>query len=82
MRMSFVLSVALTALLVSSLPTAADVTAQRGNGALTGITTVQRINTQGGKLSGACDQAGKLRATAYAADYVFFAQGLAALRPR
>ena len=48
-----------------------NVTAQRGNGALTGITTVQRINTQGGKLSGACDQAGKLRAAPYAADYVF-----------
>jgi len=48
-----------------------DVAARRGNGILTGITTVQRINTQGGKLNGVCDQAGKLRAAPYAADYVF-----------
>jgi hypothetical protein len=48
-----------------------NVVTQRGNGVLTGITTVQRINTRGGKLSGACDQAGKLRAAPYAADYVF-----------
>jgi hypothetical protein len=32
---------------------------------------VQRINTQGGKLDGVCDQAGKLRPVSYAADYVF-----------
>ena len=47
------------------------VVAQRGNGTLIGVTTVQRINTQGGKLNGECDQAGKLRAARYAADYVF-----------
>ena len=34
------------------------VVAQRGNGTLIGVTTVQRINTQGGKLNGECDQAG------------------------
>jgi hypothetical protein len=38
-----------------------NVVAQRGNGTLTGVTTVQRINTQGGKLNGTCDEAGKLR---------------------
>jgi hypothetical protein len=48
-----------------------NVTAQRGNGTLSRVTTVQRTNTQGGKLSGVCDQAGKLRAAPYAADYVF-----------
>jgi hypothetical protein len=48
-----------------------NVVAQRGNGTLTGVTTVQRINTKGGKLNGTCDQAGKLRAAQYAADYVF-----------
>jgi hypothetical protein len=48
-----------------------SVVAQRGNGTLTGVTTVQRINTQGGKPNGACDQAGRLRAVQYAADYVF-----------
>jgi hypothetical protein len=48
-----------------------NVVAQRGNGTLTGVTTVQRINTQGGKLNGVCDEAGKLRAAPYAADYIF-----------
>jgi hypothetical protein len=47
-----------------------SVVAQRGN-SLTGVTTVQRINTRGGNLNGACDEAGKLRAAPYAADYVF-----------
>lgn len=48
-----------------------NVAAQRGNGTLTGVTTVQRINTQGGKLNGVCEEAGKLRAAPYAADYIF-----------
>ena len=34
------------------------VTSRRGTGILTGVTTVQRINTAGGKLEGACDKAG------------------------
>jgi hypothetical protein len=48
-----------------------SVVSQRGNGVLTGITTVQRINTQGGKLDGACDKAGATRSAPYSADYVF-----------
>jgi Protein of unknown function (DUF3455) len=48
-----------------------NVAAERGNGTLTGVTTVQRINTQGGKLNGVCEEAGKLRAAPYAADYIF-----------
>jgi hypothetical protein len=48
-----------------------NVVAERGKGALTGVTTVQRINTRGGKLCGACDTAGALKAAPYAADYVF-----------
>jgi len=48
-----------------------SVVSQRGTGVLTGITTVQRINTQGGKLDGACDKAGATRSAPYAADYVF-----------
>lgn len=47
------------------------VVSQRGSGVLTGITTVQRINTQGGKLDGACDKAGATRSAPYSADYVF-----------
>ena len=48
-----------------------SVVSQRGNGVLTGVTNVQRINTQGGKLDGACDKAGSTRSAPYAADYVF-----------
>jgi hypothetical protein len=48
-----------------------DVTAGRGNGVLSGVTTVQRINTKGGKLEGACDQAGSFRSAPYSAEYVF-----------
>jgi hypothetical protein len=48
-----------------------EVTSHRGSGILTGATTVQRINTQGGKLDGGCDSAGKFHSAPYAADYVF-----------
>jgi hypothetical protein len=47
------------------------VTSGRGAGALSGVTTVQRINTSGGKLDGACDKPGAYRNAPYAADYVF-----------
>ncbi|BAM90840.1 hypothetical protein S58_48610 [Bradyrhizobium oligotrophicum S58] len=42
-----------------------------GNGIMSAITTVQRINTSGGKLAGACDAAWQFRSVAYSADYVF-----------
>jgi len=48
-----------------------DVTAQRGSGALSGVTTVQRINAQGGVHAGTCDKAGTFHSAPYAADYVF-----------
>jgi hypothetical protein len=48
-----------------------DVTAQRGSGALSGVTTVQRINTQGGAHTGTCDKAGAFHSAPYAADYIF-----------
>jgi len=48
-----------------------DVTSHRGTGVLTGVTTVQRINTAGGKLDGACDKPGSFRSAPYSADYVF-----------
>jgi hypothetical protein len=48
-----------------------EVTAHRGSGTLAGVTTVQRINTQGGVHAGACDRAGALHSAPYAADYVF-----------
>jgi hypothetical protein len=52
-----------------------EVTAQRGKGALSGVTTVQRINTAGGVHAGACDKAGAFHAAPYAADYVFLRKG-------
>jgi hypothetical protein len=52
-----------------------DVASHRGSGALTAATTVQRINTRGGKLDGACDQPGAFRSAPYSADYVFLHKG-------
>ena len=48
-----------------------EVTTHRGSGALSGVTTIQRINTLGGRFDGACDKAGAFHAAPYAADYVF-----------
>ena len=48
-----------------------QVVSSRGSGVLTGVTTVQRINTRGGKLEGACDKAGTFKSAPYSADYVF-----------
>ena len=52
-----------------------EVTAHRGSGALSGVTTVQRINTAGGVHAGACDKAGTFHSAPYAADYVFLRKG-------
>jgi hypothetical protein len=52
-----------------------QVVASRGSGVLTGVTTVQRINTKGGNLKGACDQAGSFKSAPYSADYVFLKKG-------
>ena len=52
-----------------------DVASDRGSGALTAATTVQRINTKGGKLDGACEQPGTFRSAPYSADYVFLRKG-------
>ena len=51
------------------------VTSRRGNGALSPATTVQRINTVGGKLNGACYKAGTFESVPYSADYVFLRKG-------
>jgi hypothetical protein len=48
-----------------------DVVAHRGRGTLSGVTTVQRINTHGGVVNGACDRAGAYFSAPYSADYVF-----------
>jgi Protein of unknown function (DUF3455) len=52
-----------------------DVTAHRGSGILSPVTTVQRINTQGGQLAGACDKAGATKSAPYSAEYVFLRKG-------
>lgn len=52
-----------------------DVTAHRSSGVLTPVTTVQRVNTHGGKLDGACDKAGEFRSAPYSAEYVFLKKG-------
>jgi hypothetical protein len=48
-----------------------QVTASRGSGVLSGVTTVQRINTKGGKFDGPCDKPGTFKSAPYSADYVF-----------
>jgi len=48
-----------------------EVISSRGSGALSGVTTVQRINTAGGRREGACEKAGTFHSEPYAADYVF-----------
>jgi hypothetical protein len=49
-----------------------DVVSQLGDGALHGVTRVQRINTRGGVAAGPCSEAGVYRSVPYSADYVFF----------
>jgi hypothetical protein len=51
------------------------VVSSRGSGTLTGVTTVQRINTQGGRFDGACDKAGSFKSAPYSAEYVFLRKG-------
>jgi hypothetical protein len=52
-----------------------EVTLQRGTGQLTGVTTVQRLNTQGGAAEGSCGSAGAFLNVPYQADYVFLKKG-------
>src|SRR5947207_10455894 len=48
-----------------------EVVSSRGSGALSDVTTVQRVNTVGGRHDGACEKAGSLYSAPYSADYVF-----------
>jgi len=52
-----------------------EVVSRRGSGVLDGVTTVQRIHTQGGKLEGSCDTVGTFRSAPYSADYLFLHKG-------
>ena len=48
---------------------------RRGNGELSGVTTIQRLNTRGGNAGGACETAGALLNVPYTADYAFYRKG-------
>ena len=52
-----------------------EVTSQRGAGQLTGASSIQRINTKGGMVEGACDHSGGFLSVPYSADYVFLRKG-------
>jgi hypothetical protein len=52
-----------------------DVVSRSGSGMLANATTIQRINTVGGKLDDACDRPGDSRSMPYTADYVFLRKG-------
>jgi len=52
-----------------------DAATHRGSGILADVTTVQRINTHGGKRDGACDAVGSFVSVPYSADYVFLRKG-------
>jgi hypothetical protein len=48
-----------------------EVAMRAGNGALSHVATVQRINTHGGVAHGPCDKPGDFLSVPYHADYVF-----------
>ena len=48
-----------------------EVAMRAGNGTLSPVTTVQRINTGGGMAQGPCDKPGAFLSVPYHADYVF-----------
>ena len=48
-----------------------EVTTRRDVGRLVAATSIQRINTEGGALEGACEKAGVLMSVPYKADYTF-----------
>jgi Protein of unknown function (DUF3455) len=50
-------------------------TAHRGRGTLSGVNTIQRINTHGGVHAGPCEKAGSFFSAPYSADYVFLQKG-------
>jgi hypothetical protein len=49
-----------------------DVTSSRGTGLLSGVTTVQRLNTQGGFTNKTCNSLHTFLSVPYSADYAFF----------
>jgi hypothetical protein len=52
-----------------------EAVSHRGPGQLTGVTTIQRLNTKGGVVEGSCDSAGAFLSVPYSADYTFLKKG-------
>ncbi len=52
-----------------------EATSRRGRGTLSGVSTIQRINTRGGVHTGACEKAATFHSAPYSADYVFLQKG-------
>jgi Protein of unknown function (DUF3455) len=48
-----------------------DVVSHKGQGQLSGVTTILRTRTNGGVLEGTCEKPGMFRSVAYSTDYVF-----------
>ena len=57
-----------------------DVAARHGSGLLSGITTIQRLNTRGGRADAACDSTGTFLSVPYSADYAFYKKAAADVR--
>ena len=51
-----------------------DVASRRGDGRLSDVTTIQRINTKGGVAEGTCNEAGAFLSVPYTADYTFLSK--------
>ena len=52
-----------------------EATEQRGTGVMSRVKNIQRINTKGGAVQGACDFAGAYRSVPFSADYIFLGKG-------
>jgi Protein of unknown function (DUF3455) len=49
-----------------------EATAWHGTGQLTGVTTIQRLNTRGGNVDTSCDSLHSFLSVPYSADYAFY----------
>jgi hypothetical protein len=57
-----------------------EVAARHGSGLLSGVTTIQRLNTHGGRAEAACDSPGTFLSVPYSADYAFYKKAAADIR--
>jgi hypothetical protein len=57
-----------------------DVAARHGSGLLSGVTTIQRLNTNGGRADAACDAPETFLSVPYSADYAFYKKAAADVR--